>query len=391
MQIYLLANLEHNPYLNNLIQHLQIKNIQIQGGEYNYQSIFFLPQVLSFQSNQEKLDIFHIHDIHYFLQGKNQPQHPIFDNDILRRNLKFIIFISQIIILKILDIKVIWTVHEWDDKYSQGRQAIFTWWRWIISILFDGFIVHSQSLQTRLNQELNLHQTQKITVIYHGNYIDAYPNHTTPIQARKTLSIPNYKFVFLLFGNIYPSKGFIEAIHTFKQLDLDDSFLIIAGKPANHQIHHQIHQLTQNVTNIRYTPQIIPDAEIQNYMQASNCIILPYQIFTTSGVAILAMSFAKTCIAPDSGYFREILDKNGAFLFDPTNPQGLGLAMQQAMRNCRQLTTMGKYNLERVKIWNWEYVADATYQTYLRHRNLKSCKLISQLTPKLSTNSSKLH
>ncbi len=266
-----------------------------------------------------------------------------------------------------------------------------TWWRWIISILFDGFIVHYQSLQTRLSQELNLQKTQKITVIYHGNYIDAYPNQTTPIQARQILSIPNYKFVFLLFGNIYPSKGFVEAIYTFKQLDLDDSFLIIAGKPANRQIHHQIYKLTQNSTNIRYIPQIIPDAEIQNYMQASNCIILPYQIFTTSGVAILAMSFAKPCIAPDSGFFREIFADNGAFLFDPTNPYSLGLAMQQAMKNCRQLTAMGKYNLERVKKWNWEYVADATYQTYLRHCNLKSCQSISLLTPELPTNSNKIH
>lgn len=362
MQVYLLANLEHNPYLNNLVCQLRAKNIQVKGGEYNYQGIFFLPKVLQ----AGEINIFHLHDLHYFLQGKHEPIHSLFDNDILRRNLKFLIFCVQILILKIIGIRIVWTVHEWHDKYSHGRQAIFKCWGWIFRFLFDSFIVHSHSLEIEINRFLNLGKTSKVTVIYHGNYIDAYPNQTTVQQARQILSIPKYKFVFLLFGNIYPSKGFGEAIQAFKQLDIDDTFLLIAGKPANQQISDRILQLSQNCDNIRYIPQIIPDGEIQNYMQASNCVILPYQVFTTSGVALLAMSFGKPCIAPDSGYFSEVFDRNGAFLFDLSQPYGLATAMYQAVKNCSSLSQMGAYNFQRAQKWDWEYVANETYQIYTR-------------------------
>ncbi len=359
LRVFHLARLECNPYLNLLLRSLKAKNIYIEGGEYNSQSIFFLWQVLS----ASKPDIFHIHDIHYFLQGKQGK----FDN-IIRRQIKFIIFITQIIILKILGIKIIWTVHEWTDKYTNGRQNILPIWGLILSQIIDAIITHCHSTQNTIEKVFHLDHSNRISTIYHGNYLDAYPNKISTELARCSLGISQDKLVFLLFGNIFPSKGFVTAIEEFQKLNQDNLnlFLLVVGKPVNQEIQDLINQKIQHTTNIRFIPHQIPDEEVQTYMNACNCVILPYQVFTTSGVAILAMSFAKACIAPNIGYFSEILDDTGAFLFG-TDTSSLFDAMEQSLKQQNYLAVMGKHNFSKVQQWSWDSVANATVNIY------KSC------------------
>lgn len=356
IRVFHLARLECNPYLNLLLRSLESKKIQIEGGEYNSQSIFFLWQVLA----AGKPDIFHIHDIHYFLQGKQEK----FDN-IIRRQIKFIIFITQILILKILGIKIIWTVHEWTDKYTNGQQNILPIWGFILGQIIDAAITHCHFTQNAIEKVFHLHRSNKVFTIYHGNYLDSYPNKITTELARHNLEISQDKLVFLLFGNIFPSKGFVKAIEEFQKLNEDNFniFLLIVGKPVNREIRDLINQKIQNTTNILFIPAQIPDEEVQTYMNACNCVVLPYQIFTTSGVAILAMSFAKACIAPNIGYFSEILDDTGAFLFD-TDTSSLFDAMQQSVKQQNYLTQMGKHNFDKVQQWSWDSVANATVNIY---------------------------
>jgi beta-1,4-mannosyltransferase len=360
LRVFHLARLECNPYLNLLLRSLKAKNIHIDGGEYNSQSIFFLWQVLS----ATKPDIFHIHDIHYFLQGKQQGK---FDN-IIRRQLKFIIFITQIVILKIIGIKIIWTVHEWTDKYANGKQNILPIWGFILGQIIDAIITHCHSTQNAVEKVFHIGRSNKITTIYHGNYLDAYPNKVSSEFARHSLGISQDKLVFLLFGNIFPSKGFVKAIEEFQKLDGDNLkiFLLVVGKPVNQAIQDLITCKIEHSANIKFIPKQIPDEEIQIYMNACNCVILPYQIFTTSGVAILAMTFAKVCIAPNIGYFSEIFDDDGAFLFDG-DTNSLLTAMQQSIKQQNYLTAMGKHNFRKVQQWSWDSVANATVNIY------KSC------------------
>ena len=71
----------------------------------------------------------------------------------------------------------------------------------------------------------------------------------------------------------------------------------------------------ESVDNILLVAARIADPEIQIYMNACDCVIMPYKTFTTSGVAVLAMSFGRVCIAPNVGFFADILDSENAYLY----------------------------------------------------------------------------
>lgn len=343
---------------------LKAQNIQLEGGEYHYSSIFFLPKVIQ----TGKPDIFHIHDIHFFLQGKKNQRKFIHERDVLRRPLKFLIFIVQLLILKLLNVKVIWTVHEWNDKYDNGRQNISGIWARILGRLFDAIVTHSYFTKQQIITAMCLSEENNVRVVYHGNYIGAYQNTISTSKARQFLGIKEKnKLVFLLFGNIYRNKGFLEAIDNFQQISNNDIFLVIVGRLGELDIGQIIHQKVKISSNILFIPGKVADKDIQIYMNACDCVILPYKIFTTSGVAILAMSFAKACIAPNLGFFNEILDDSGAFLFNPKDNEDLLRVMKQTIVQKHNLTQMGQYNFNKVTLWDWKSIGEEMLKIYSNH------------------------
>ena len=360
MKVFLLSNLENNPYHSSLVNYLKSQNIKLKGGEYNYGSIFFLSKILQ----QGKPDIFHIHDIHFFLQGKKNQRKLIHEQDILRRPLKYFILVIQLLILILFNVKVIWTVHELNEKYVNGRQEISGIWAIILGRLFDRIITHSYFTKQQITTAMSLSRQKKACVIYHGNYIGAYENTISNSKARDLLGIKQNKLVFLLFGNIYRNKGFLEAIDNFQKISSHNTCLLIAGRLGELDIGEIIHQKIKAFPNIIFTPAKIADKDIQVYMNACDCVILPYKVFTTSGVAILAMSFAKACIAPNLGFFTEVLDDSGGFLFDPKAKEALLDAMKQAVDQKNILIQMGKYNLTKAKKWDWDLIGKQTVNVY---------------------------
>ena len=368
MKVFLLSNLENNPYQNSLVNCLNNQNIQVEGGEYHYSSIFFLAKVI----RKGKPDIFHIHDIHFFLQGKKNQKKLLHERDILRRPLKFLIFVVQLLILRLCKVKVIWTVHEWNDKYDNGRQNISGIWAIILGRLIDGIITHSYFTKQQIVTAMRLSKQKKVCVVYHGNYIGAYQNTISSSKARQLLGIEGDKFVFLLFGNIYGNKGFLEAIENFQKIPRNDISLVVAGRLGESDIGQIIYQKIKTSSNIFFIPGKIADRDVQTYMNACDCVVLPYKVFTTSGVAILAMSFAKACIAPRLGFFDEIFDDSGAFLFAPQDNDALLKAMKQTIDRKHTLTQMGQYNFTKVQQWDWNSIGEQMVTIY--QQSLTKCR-----------------
>jgi glycosyltransferase involved in cell wall biosynthesis len=76
------------------------------------------------------------------------------------------------------------------------------------------------------------------------------------------------------------------------------------------------------------------------------------------------MSFGRACIAPNVGFFSDVLDEFGAILYDSTHPEGLLFAMKDAIEKKNNLLEMGKHNFELAEQWNWNYVAEETLKIY---------------------------
>lgn len=345
--VFLGTNFFGNPYKNLLGSHLEPLGVQVKKELCN---AIFLQKVL----NEGKPNILHLDTIHYFLLGKNN----------VHRWFKFFLFISQILILTLMKIKIVWTVHEWSDRFDAGKQNILPTWSAIMGIFFNAIITHCNTTKNEIVEAFRLENKNKVFVVFHGNYMEAYQNKISGLDARKDLGIPTGNLVFLLFGTIHSTKGFLEAIDAFKCLREERIFLLVVGYPAEEQIEELIRDKIKDYKNILFVPKRVQDDEIQIYMNACDCVVFPYKVFTTSGAAILAISFGKACIAPGVGYFRDVLDDSGTFFHDPTQKESVMDAMKRAIDNKDDLAEMGKHNLKLAEQWNWDYVAKETFNIY---------------------------
>jgi len=336
-----------NPYKELLIKHLSYKGVKV---EVKLWSIIFIPQVVRLG----KPDILHLHTLTLFLPGRNK----------INRLIKLLIFISQIFILKLIGIQTVWTVHEWHDKVENGKHNISPWRARIIGKFLRAIITHCDTTKQEITQAFNLENEDKVFMVPHGNYIGYYKNEISRLEARKFLGIPEGNFIFLLLGNIYRYKGALETIDAFQHLQQKGISLVIAGRTDEEQLQEMIIDKIRDYPNILFAPRRVPEDEIQIYMNACDCVVLPYKVFTTSGVALLAMSFGRACIAPNVGFFSDVLDESRAILYDSTYEEGLLDAMKCAIEKKKDILEMGKYNLKLAEQWNWNYVADETLKIY---------------------------
>lgn len=351
MKIIFISDWFGNPYKQLLSKHLIEQNCQVE----EFKNEFLL--IHRILRTRQKPQILHFQTIHCFIVARNS----------LFSWLKFLIFSIQLIWLKLLGIKIIWTVHEWHDKVSKNKQKnISPWQAKILGTLLDAIITHCDSIKKLIEQELKLENSTKVFVVPHGNYINWYPNQVTLIQARKILNLKSEQFVFLIFGGVHYGKGILEAIAAFKRLPQKDIQLVIAGKNGSDKLKTKILQEIQDYQNIKLiAPDCgVPDLEVQNYLNACNCLLLPYKIFTTSGVALLGMSFGKACLAPNAGFFKDVFQNGGALLYNPEQIDGLLKSMKMVIQEKDMLSAMETRNLQLAQQWNWDFVAEQTIKVY---------------------------
>ena len=338
-----------NPYQQQLIQHLVDLGMQIEKGNV---SNYLIPTIIK----QGKPDILHLHWLH-----------PLFIRSNLAKSVfRLTVLIVELYILKLIGIKIVWTAHNIKNHNSLYMQLDKICTKFIAQIS-HGIIAHSHTAKEEIIKQLNIKNHQKILVVPHGNYIGYYDDYISRKEARNKLNIPHDKVVMLLLGSIRENKGVIELIENFIQINRKEAELIVAGKPANQELENKIeHQISNNnnINNIKFISKFIPDEEIQIYMNACDVVVFPYQEILTSGAVFLAMSFKKACIAPRQGCLGEVLNENGAFLYDSDCENGLFQSLESAIKNNHQLMNMGEYNFELAEKFDWSNIAGMTLQVY---------------------------
>lgn len=344
---------DHNPYQNQLSNSLERLGVQVSS---DYGKIF-LPMAVQ----RSKAKLVHLHWLHRVTKASN----------IRHSLLKVLKFSLGIALLKVLGIKIIWTVHNLQD-HERTYPRLDKYCNFLTAKTADVIITHSQTSQQIVASTFNLANRQdKLFVIPHGHYINYYPNRLAQETARKRLGLPESATVFLFFGLLRAYKGIPELIEAFESLQADnDIYLVIAGQAKDQRLTEQLNIQTVNNPKIKLFPQFIPDNEIQVFMNACDVVVLPYRNLLTSGSVVLAMSFSKACIAPQLGCLNEILDEAGAFTYNADDQTGLSDAMQRAITSKDKVSAMGQHNLEIVSHLHWDFIAEETltvYKTSLSH------------------------
>ena len=139
----------------------------------------------------------------------------------------------------------------------------------------------------------------------------------------------------------------------------------IVGKTSD-VLAEQIRQMTRGYENIKFIPSLVAGDQVKVYMNACDAVVLPYRDILTSGSVILAMSFARACIAPRKGCIAEVLDERGGILYEPDDENGIFKAIERAVQKKSDLLCMGAHNRQVVEQWDWESIAEMTFKTYQR-------------------------
>ena len=303
-----------------------------------------------------KPDIVHLHWIHSFIISPN----------VLKTIVKGFRFILELAILKLKGIKLVWTVHNL-LQHEQQHPFLELLFRSATVRLCDYVIVHCNCAREIVVKIYKLCKKdfKKIAVIPHGNYIGSYKNNVSRLEARERLGLTRSEIVFLYIGKIRPYKGLLHLLKSFMRLKLPTARLIIAGKPSSIQLTKAIKTLAERDSRILLKLEFIPNDQIQIYLNAADVVVLPYRNVLTSGSAILAMSFGRPVIAPRIGCVAELIEDNkGGFLYEPENRNGLFEALLKAIQSHKRLYIMGKYNLYKIRKFNWIEIAKATLQLY---------------------------
>ena len=298
-----------------------------------------------------KPDVLHLHWLHAFFLADNY----------LLAVVRLTVFIIKIFILKLIGVKIIWTAH---NIHEQKYLILDRFCTYYVANMADAIIVHSQAAKDKFIDQISINDQQKIFIVPHGNYLEYYQNNIKQETARVQLNITKTDFVLLFIGAIRPYKAVIELIEHFQQLTDENLRLILAGNPISEEFTKLIKSKIQGDRIIKFIPGYIPDSQVQVYLNACDAVVFPYQDILTSGSVLLAMSFAKPCVVPRTGCIGEVLDDQGAFLYNPESEHGLFQALTNAIKHKDRLSEMGKYNLELANKYNWQEIAETTFNIY---------------------------
>jgi glycosyltransferase involved in cell wall biosynthesis len=341
-----------NPYQDLLLENLSKIGVQAEFGK---RKIYYSNIDLSLLYNvikNKNFDILHLHWQHPF----------ILHNKILLMIFRGFLFVFQLLILKFLKIKIVWTVHNLKNHENKYVKAELFFTR-LLARLADGIIVHCDTSKKEIVKLFKINK-QKIHIIEHGNYIGVYKERYTRHQSRKIMNIAESQFVFLFIGLVRPYKGIIELIESFKKINDPSVKLIIAGRIEDKELAELLKNKAIGCTNILFKLNYIEDDEIEIYMKSADALVLPYRDIINSGSAVLGMSFGKAIISPRLGCLPEILQSVGGVLYDPDSENGLISAMRKMISSKNNISDMGKENFKAAKKWDWQSVAAQTAKVY---------------------------
>jgi len=240
---------------------------------------------------------------------------------------RFASFMGAVVLARPLGLHLVYTVH--NLAQHEGRHERLN--RLAHRALFaraDALHVHDASVAEAVRRQTG--RSRGIFIIPHGSYVGCYPNDLSPAEARRQLGLGQSDFVYLALGGLRPYKGIEELIEAFAGLPGDDLRLLIAGHPHEPAYADELRRRIAGEKRALAHLEHVPDERLQVYFKAADICVFPYRQATTSGAALLALSFGRPILAPALGPFPELVARSAGVTYDPAEPTGLRRALERA-------------------------------------------------------------
>ncbi|WP_217595578.1 glycosyltransferase family 4 protein [Cohnella sp. GbtcB17] len=330
----------HNKYTDLLARSLERRGLRV---EHYAKGSQFKPR---------RGDIVHIHWPSYTYQASIFPLTVV----------KSLFFISLLYWYKFLGVRLFWTIHNiWPHK-GKSRWDFFVRKR-LLSLCDAAFVLSESS--KREAAEVFGGPEDKIVVTPHGHYDDAYPSRGADIRAR--FGIPKDRFLYLFVGRINRYKGVEQLVSAYRSLEpanAANAALLIAGQADTGYDLGFIgaDQAGDEAGAIKLHSSFVDDADLADYLLAADAVVLPYRQITTSGSAILALTFGKPVVAPRLGSLGEYVSDGCGVLYDPDDKDGLHKALRDVM-NMDRLKTEQRI-ADKLGELDWDRIADRMLAVY---------------------------
>lgn len=320
-----------------------------------YESLSQIPGVTiaEFRHKQallQRYDVLHVHWPDIILKESNR----------LVAYFYVLKFMALVKIAKARGTKLIWTMHNLKshERYFPGLEKFYS--NWFIQAV-DGAIALSHSSAELAKSYYPQLQKKPIAITPHGHYRSVYPNTISRAAARQGFGYKDNEIVLLFLGQIRPYKNLIRLIQTFRDLPERQIRLLIAGKPDTDGLRAEILKNCQGDERIQVHLEFIRDQEIQNFLHASDLVVLPYKDILNSGSAILSLSFGKPVLVPEKGSMSELKALIGSDWVYTYADDLTATALSKAIFWCTHEQRSEQAPLEPL---DWNHIAQQTLSFY---------------------------
>ena len=348
----------NDPYQSCLLKALSERGLQTAYGNgcmlWNRIDLSLLAMLV----RERGVRILHLHWQHPYLGGTGA----------LARISKPIVFLAQIALIKLLGVRIVWTVHNLKDHES-ANERLEVFFSRVLARMADALIAHCDCAKQEIGRRFRIRRPGKVHVVPHGSFTAYFPNTVSRESARRSLGISGSRSVFLFLGLIRPYKGVLELVAAFKALKQDGACLIIAGKPVRPELAEEIRAACAGDPAIMLRLEFVPHESVQLYMNAADVVVTPYRDVLTSGSIFTAMSFGKPIVAPALGCIPEALGEGGGFIYHPDARDGLLDGLRAALGARADWARTGARNRALAEKLSWDRVAEETLALYATLRN----------------------
>ncbi|MCC7017815.1 MAG: glycosyltransferase [Rhodospirillales bacterium] len=333
-----------NPYGGLLARGLAAAGVELVAGHAEEFTQAWL------EEKRGAVDVLHLNWPHYMYDAP----------DLAERVARSAELIANLALARELGYKVIWTVHNLFPHDSQHRE-LDRLVRLALTQCCTALIVHCEHAR-RLVQN-HFHRTDKVFVIPHGHFIDAYPNTMSRAEARRQLGIGEDQFVYLFFGNVRRYKGLEPLLATFQALPDAHNVLLLAAKSYNTYGDDLVAHARQADPRIIVRPaRFFANEEFQLFFNAADVGVFPFVDVLTSGSTITALSFGLPVIVPAVGCLPELVDAEVGILYNQQQPGALATAMHTIQQ--RDLGQLRQAAYQRAQSLDWTTIGRRTLAVY---------------------------
>jgi len=203
-----------------------------------------------------------------------------------------IFFILLLQIIKLLRIKIVWTMHNKKSHYPKGAL--------MKKMIFNQMLKKSDLIITHAEEGLSLISEKTPSAFIH---------HPVRPPAEQYIEEDMPDFDIIIWGSINPYKG----VDTFLEFLQDQGILgnyriLIAGKVRSTELLSKLQSFLQNSNNLILMDEFVPEPRLMALIQRSRLVLFTYHAASvlSSGALMDSLAQSTVIIGPNTGAFNDL-------------------------------------------------------------------------------------